>query len=177
MRLDLGPLDRLAPEKAFEVEARFDPMGIGGETVEFDGPVSLVGKVERVRSGARVRGRLRACVFLRCGRCLDRYPATLEPEIEILLYGPGADLKADEESMPYASQVDMGPVVEEAIVLDLPVRPLCRADCEGLCPRCGARRRDGCGCEGEGDARLGVLADWVGRRAAQNEDEESRKPR
>ena len=179
MRLDLGPLDRLAPVKAFEVEAQFDPMALGGEVVEFDGPVSLVGKVERVRSGARVRGRLKAAVFLRCGRCLDRFATTLEPEVDVLLYGPGVDLKPDEEGMPYASQVDLGAAVEEAIVLDLPVRPLCRPDCGGLCPRCGAHRRDGCACESEIDPRMGVLAEWVDARAAQDglKEEKSDRPR
>lgn len=164
MRLDLGPLDRLAPERPFEVEGTFDPMRIGGETVEFDGPVTFAGKVERVRSGARLIGRVQAHVRLRCGRCLDRYAVTLTPEVELLLFGPGADIREDEESIPYASQVDVAPSVEEAIVLDLPVRPLCRVDCQGLCPRCGARREDACGCEPEMDPRLGVLAEWVRAR-------------
>lgn len=160
MRLDLGPLDKLASEKPFEVEGSFDPMQVGGETVEFDGPVSVRGKVERVRSGARLRGQVTAPVRLRCGRCLDRYQTVLSPEVEILLHGADPDL-AEDDSIPYAPQVDLAPAVEEAIVLELPVRPLCRPDCQGLCPRCGARREDGCACEDEPDPRWNALGDWV----------------
>lgn len=44
-------------------------------------------------------------------------------------------------------QVDLEPLVREAVVLELPLAPLCREDCQGLCPICGADRNDGsCGC-------------------------------
>jgi len=39
-------------------------------------------------------------------------------------------------------QVDVEQIVRDAIVLGLPLSPLCRADCPGLCPECGERRAD-----------------------------------
>jgi uncharacterized protein len=45
-------------------------------------------------------------------------------------------------------EIDLGAFVLEAISLSLPVQPLCREDCPGLCPRCGAElARGACGCE------------------------------
>lgn len=163
MRLDLGPLERLPAEKPFAVEGVLDAMTVGGETIEFVAPVTARGLVERVRGGAMVSGEVAAPVRLRCGRCLDRFETTLRGPLEIVLRGPGGEL--DEDSLPYAEQIDLTAPVEEAIVLELPLRALCRPDCVGLCPSCGARRDDGCTCEPEGDPRMSVLADWVRSRS------------
>lgn len=159
MRLDLGPLDRLPAERPFVVEGELEAMAVGGEAVEFVAAVSARGRIERVRGGAMVTGEVVAPVRLRCGRCLDRFSTTIHGPLDIVLRGPGAE--PDEESIAYAERLDLTGPVEEAIVLELPVRPLCRPDCQGLCAHCGARREDGCGCEPEGDPRLAALAQWV----------------
>ena len=58
-------------------------------------------------------------------------------------------------------RLDLGEVVREQVLLGLPLKPLCREDCQGLCPRCGKNRNAGpCGCtpeEEEGDPRLEPL--------------------
>jgi uncharacterized protein len=174
MRLDLGPLERLPAERAFAFEETFEPMTVGGEPVAFDGPVEVSGKAERVRGGVLLSGEVRAPVRLRCGRCLDLFPTLLRPELDLMLAPPGAE--GAEDSLPYAETLDLTPAVEEAIVLDLPVRPLCRPDCPGLCPRCGARRDAGCSCppEPDGDGRWSALADWLRSHPDSPEDGESR---
>ena len=54
--------------------------------------------------------------------------------------------------------IDLGPLVRDAIVLDLPMAPLCRADCLGLCPHCGADRNEGqCACVAPPDPRWANL--------------------
>jgi uncharacterized protein len=58
-------------------------------------------------------------------------------------------------------RLDLGEVVREQVLLGLPLKPLCREDCHGLCPRCGKNRNAGaCGCKPEeeaGDPRLEPL--------------------
>ena len=50
----------------------------------------------------------------------------------------------DDELYPIADDtIDLGPLVRDAIVLELPSAPLCRPDCRGLCPHCGADRNEG----------------------------------
>jgi uncharacterized protein len=60
-----------------------------------------------------------------------------------------------------ADRLDLGEAVREQILLGLPLKPLCREDCQGLCPRCGKDRNLGpCGCAPEeepGDSRLEPL--------------------
>ena len=53
---------------------------------------------------------------------------------------------------------DLAPLVHDAILLDLPLAPLCRADCRGLCPYCGIdRNEDSCDCSAPVDARWATL--------------------
>jgi uncharacterized protein len=67
---------------------------------------------------------------------------------------------ADEETYPLgADHLDLVPLARDAILLNLPLAPLCREDCVGLCPICGADLADGdCGCEEDsGDPRWAAL--------------------
>jgi len=120
-----------------------------------------------------VRGRLDAAVEIDCGRCLERYAVELGQELD-LFYLPRAaeEPQAQEEEVELsdrdvvvgyyeADRLDLGEVVREQILLGLPLKPLCRPDCQGLCPRCGKNRNLGpCGCAPEeepGDSRLEPL--------------------
>jgi uncharacterized protein len=120
-----------------------------------------------------VRGHLDAAVGIDCARCLTRYDVRLGQELD-LFYLPRAagQPEAEEEEVELsdrdvvvgyydADRLDLGEVVREQILLALPLKPLCRADCQGLCPRCGRDRNLGpCGCAPEeepGDPRLEPL--------------------
>ena len=65
----------------------------------------------------------------------------------------------EDELYPIADDtIDLGPLVRDAIVLELPMAPLCREDCRGLCPQCGADRNEGdCGCVAPPDPRWANL--------------------
>ena len=97
-----------------------------------------------------------------CGRCLDDFELPLTGEIEgyWLLEDPGEDIPEDLaedefEGVGDRHEMDLFPFIQAALVLALPFVPLCREDCAGLCPHCGANLNDGpCGCtadEDEGD--------------------------
>lgn len=138
----------------------------------------LRGRVEIVDKGTvHVRGRLESTVEIDCGRCLERYPVALGQELD-LFYLPraaGQD-EAQEEEVELtdrdvvvgyydADQLDLGEVVREQVLLALPLKPLCREDCRGLCPTCGQNRNlSPCGCpppEEPGDPRLVPLRKLV----------------
>ena len=62
-----------------------------------------------------------------------------------------------------AHEVDLTEPVRQSVLLEIPMKPLCRPDCAGLCPHCGKNRNEGpCDCQEEpADPRLSVLADWL----------------
>jgi DUF177 domain-containing protein len=84
-------------------------------------------------------------------------------------YDGQSDLKVEDLEFSYydGEEVDLTPLIREQTLLALPTRPLCREDCRGLCPRCGANLNQGdCGCPTEaGDPRLSVLRSLTVRRS------------
>lgn len=113
-------------------------------------------------AGARVRGRLRAAVEQECRRCLE--PVVSEVNIPLdLQFDP--EIRAEEEAEglyaldPEAAELDLLPVLREELLLALPDFPVCREDCRGLCPVCGADRNESpCECRSEAiDPRWEVL--------------------
>jgi uncharacterized protein len=78
-----------------------------------------------------------------CRRCLAEARGTLATTVREL-FEPDSD---EEETYPLkGDQIDVGPLVRDAVLLELPLAPLCREACAGLCPECGANRNEGdCG--------------------------------
>jgi uncharacterized protein len=168
-------IPRIPPE-GLEVDEALEPAAV---YLEADRDVSLGGgrlraHVEVVDDDTvHVRGRLDASVEIDCARCLARYGVQLGQELD-LFYLPRAanEPQAEEEEVELgdrdvvvgyyeSDRLDLGEVVREQILLGLPLKPLCRPDCPGLCPRCGKDRNAGpCGCvpeEEPGDPRLEPL--------------------
>ena len=124
--------------------------------------------VRYYRSGADLffRGEFTGRVAGTCARCLDDYPFSLHREFTFVLK-PQAEQAADEElreedvslSFYQGDEVDLSPLVREAMILSLPTVPLCSDECRGLCSHCGANRNVGpCGCHEDWvDPRLAVL--------------------
>lgn len=139
--------------------------------------------VQRAGKGWLLRGSLTGAVVLPCSRCAEDARVPLAVHIEELLAVPqqgeepeDGDRSHAEEELDADSYVildagvpllDLANLCWQEFVLALPVTPLCREDCQGLCPRCGANRNNGpCGCaEDEGDPRLAALRGLVVRRS------------
>jgi uncharacterized protein len=101
-------------------------------------PVDLDLRLESVVEGVLVTGT--AAVRLRgvCARCLEEISATDEVDILQLYCYPDKELDDAEALHIEGELIDLEPVLRDAVVLDLPFTPLCRPDCAGLCPECGA---------------------------------------
>jgi uncharacterized protein len=138
------------------VAAPIDDMAVSNSWVPEGADVHFDGAVESTIGGVTVIGRVRAPVEGVCRRCLDVARSELdiairelcvdEPDPE-LGYGVGPEW------------LDLEPIVRDACILELPLAPLCRDDCQGLCAVCGANRnRETCSCETPLDPRWAALA-------------------
>lgn len=123
------------------VEAPAD-LGIEVIRVPEGSPVELDLRLESVVEGVLVTGA--ATVELRgeCVRCLGPVGERLEVDLQELFVYPGRDATEEEASRLQGDLADLEPVLRDAVVLDLPFRPVCRPDCAGLCPQCGANLND-----------------------------------
>ncbi len=126
--------------------------------VEFIGvrqgaPVQLDLRLESVMEGVLVTGTARAWLEGECVRCLESLEQECEADFQELFSYPDADDRSrDADTGDDAEDEDtlflegdffaLEPVLRDAVVLSLPLQPVCREDCPGLCPDCGARLAD-----------------------------------
>src|SRR3954470_19790123 len=106
-----------------------------GSEVELD--LSLTS----VSEGVYVSGNVRGSLSGECGRCLNEISETFDvPIAELYAYADSTTEETtdeDEVGRMQGDLIDLEPAVRDAVVLTLPVTPLCRPDCPGLCPECG----------------------------------------
>ncbi len=114
------------------------------------------------------QGKLQYEQTLTCQRCLVESPKPVTAEVELLLVSDGEEptegeleLEAEDLDVHYITDgiVDTDPILLEQLQLNIPMRPLCREACAGLCPQCGVdRNRESCDCEDQRiDPRWSVL--------------------
>jgi DUF177 domain-containing protein len=136
------------------------------------GPVTWRGQVTWAEPGYLLRARLAYEQTLVCDRCLKPTPAPVASDVELAIFvaPPGGatgehELHEDDMGVVYVPEevLETDPILREQLQLNIPMKPLCRPDCAGLCPTCGADLNlvEGgrCGCpEPAGDPRFAALA-------------------
>jgi uncharacterized protein len=125
--------------------------------------------LESFPGGVMVSGTVRAPWSGVCRRCALAVGGEITAEVRERYVaqggaGPagqhGANELSDDEAYPIVEdKLDLGPLVREAILLELPLAPLCRPDCRGLCPTCGVdRNEEDCHCVAPVDPRWAILS-------------------
>jgi uncharacterized protein len=123
-----------------------DGLGLPMIGIPAGSPVELDLRLEAASEGVFVSGTAAAELTGECSRCLEPLADEVEVHIGELFAYPGsvtvATTEEDEVSHVVDDLIDVEPVVRDAVLLALPLAPLCREDCEGLCPECGERWAD-----------------------------------
>lgn len=118
-------------------ELGIDVIGVPqGSPVEFDL------RLESVVEGVLLTGTAEVRLAGQCVRCLVDLADTMVADFQELYVYPGnesGDAETEDEIRHLEGDLlDLEPVLRDSVVLDLPFQPLCRPDCQGLCPECGA---------------------------------------
>lgn len=119
-------------------------LGAGLVGVAPGAPLELTVQLEGVSEGVLVTATVTAPLTGECARCLEPFtaPATVRFQ-ELYSYQPGAagpdEYDGDDGYALDGDLLDLEPALRDALVLELPLSPLCRPDCPGLCPECGTR--------------------------------------
>jgi DUF177 domain-containing protein len=109
--------------------------------------------------GIQVEGTVRAPWVGICRRCAEPVSGELRIGVRERFADDPLAAPSDEELYPIVDDtIDLAPLVRDAVVLELPMAPLCREDCAGLCAQCGANRNEAdCGCVAPRDPRWANL--------------------
>ena len=130
------------PGQMREVELEIElsePMGKGAAQVPAGESIELELRLESVHEGILATGEVVTAAEAECSRCLD--PLNLRVEVdfqELFAYS----LEQEDDFLVRDEKIDLEQVITDAVVLNLPFKPVCSDDCLGLCPQCGARMAD-----------------------------------
>jgi uncharacterized protein len=160
------------PPDGLDIALPVDDLDLGDSGGMWEGPASVQAEMHLSRSGRGlvIGGTFTGKLPLFCSRCLERFSFQTQERFDLycevgLQTALGEErervLGEDDLDVTYLEEgrINTDQLLRENILLSLPVQPLCREDCRGLCPQCGANLNLGsCGCEAPRlDPRLQVL--------------------
>ena len=151
------------------------PAGLTGELVGVSERSDLAFdlRIESVSEGVLVSGVAQVTLAGECARCLDPISQGLEVDVQQLYLYPGNEVEADDDEVGRLvdDMIDLEPLIRDAVVLALPLAPVCRDDCPGLCPDCGVRLDD----VGPDHGHDQVDPRWAALRAVSNDPSKQNK--
>lgn len=134
MKIDINQI----PIEGLTLREDFTASGLDLETelFRFNGPIKAEAKVSRITNAVTVKLAIRASLHTECSRCITGLDNDFSKEFTL-------NYPADSSS----PIIELDPEIREEIIIDYPMKPLCRPDCKGLCPKCGKNLNEGkCGC-------------------------------
>lgn len=149
--LSIHELPRRSGEyRDYKVEISLDhPFGLEMISIPARSPISIAVTATSVDEGILVRGHVRAEAIGECSRCLAPVDMSIDQGFdELYEYESKAsalteeDVETDQILMVTEEKVDLAIPVRDAVILALPVNPLCDESCEGLCSICGLPWRE-----------------------------------
>ena len=131
-------------------------------------PVALDVVVRKDRMQFRLAGQVRTTIALACSRCLEGFAMPVAEAFDVLYLphtpaGTAEERMVEDDDLSTAfyedNVIDLGQLMQEQCYLAVPMKPLCRDDCPGLCPECGTNlNTSSCRCQRTWvDPRLAVL--------------------
>ncbi|MFI2215910.1 MULTISPECIES: YceD family protein [Rhodococcus] len=118
-------------------------IGLDMIAIEEGSEIDLDLRLEAVSEGVLVTGSVSADTVGECSRCLEPFSGSVDLSLtELFAYPDSATEETTDEDEIYRvedDEIDLEPVIIDAVGLALPLQPLCSDDCQGLCPECGVR--------------------------------------
>ncbi len=148
-----------------------DALDLEDEAVKLAGPIRGRLRLRRTNQGILVDGPIEVLVELDCVRCLETFTLPISFRLEEQFYPTidvitGLSLPESENELIFPidpnHQLDLREAIRQNLLLALPMQPLCKEDCAGLCPQCGKKLNEGpCDCPPPSDERMSVLGDLL----------------
>jgi uncharacterized protein len=159
LRVNIGFLINSAVGSNREFTFDYVRMRLGEDLTvqDFSGAATF----SRTQQGLLLQGEFGAKMGLQCVRCLDDFTQVISWTFTDLYAFDKHSLSESNLLVPEEGQIDLEPLLREYALLEVPIQPICRLDCKGLCPTCGENlNRVDCGHRpAENESPLGTLKD------------------
>lgn len=127
------------------------------ESLKLAAPLAIKMKITKMGEDLYFQGELKTAVAQECARCMNEFDTPVDTKLEILyvparravVSGGGSMRSEDDRAVGFydEDQIDLTDDLCESITVELPMKPLCKPDCQGFCSRCGQDLNEGaCGC-------------------------------
>jgi len=150
------------PGTSQRLRSRYEMDGLAVTLARVEGNAELQVdlQLDALVDGIHAGGEVAGGVVMDCRRCLTQFSREVATQVEEMFFLPELSQEKD-DYLILDDTVDLAPMLRDAMVLALPLHPLCREDCRGLCPTCGADRNTAdCGHDARpADLRWGPLGD------------------
>jgi uncharacterized protein len=165
MIIDISDLtSKKVTEKEINTSFNCTDFSYDEEYIKFVKPVILKGKFRAVEELIVFQGDIQACMELTCSRCLEKFQYSLNVDFHEEFTKD--EFNEDEEIFFFEnSEIDFLKIIENNIILNLPIKKLCKTDCKGLCPSCGEDlNKSSCSCiKDDIDPRFIKLKDFFSK--------------
>ena len=154
------PSEIFKPQEYITRDGELDGLRVelGGQVFETDEEIPWSFVISNTGKGILVHGKLKMSLHTQCARCLEDARLPLEVDVSSYYVLKPEDAEDDEQDvkvLPVDRTIELLDDIEAAVMMELPVKPLCSTDCKGLCPKCGANLNEReCDCEDD-ELKLG----------------------
>jgi uncharacterized protein len=126
------------PAEGLYLKEEIKPEELDLETalIKFRSPLKLSARVIRITNALTIDLNIHGTIFADCSRCLNEFEWVFDKDIQLHYPLESSDVF-----------IDLNPEIREEIILDYPIKPLCKVNCPGLCLKCGKNKNEGgCNC-------------------------------
>jgi uncharacterized protein len=119
-----------------EEELKSEELDLETALIKFRHPLKLAARISRITNALTIDLNIKAVIFADCSRCLTEFEWVFNKDLQLNYALESSDVF-----------IDLKPNIREEIILDYPIKPLCKLNCKGLCLKCGKNKNEGgCNC-------------------------------
>ncbi|WP_411682984.1 YceD family protein [Clostridium thailandense] len=162
MKLDISDLlKKETARREIHLELNEESYFDGRETIKFLQPIKFNGILDKVGDVINLTGTVNTLLELTCSRCIEKFSYAVELNIEEKFTNHDGVNKDDDVIFIDSDTIDITEIIENNIIVTLPIKRLCKEDCKGLCQQCGTNLNfSACNCTKDNiDPRLAKLKD------------------
>lgn len=162
MKLDVSELlKKERANKELHLEINEEKLYDGSEYIDLLEPIKLDGTLSKLGDILTLNGTIHTVLELTCSRCVEKFSYPIDMTIKEKLTTNDKENKDDDLIFINSDTIDITEIIENNIILTLPIQRLCKEDCKGLCHQCGANLNlSTCHCKNDDiDPRLAKLKD------------------